>query len=199
MKLFSILLGGMAMLSIASCSDGISYADLLKDERKACNDFLSNYEVINEVPADTVFETGEDAPFYKIDPDGNVYMQVIIAGDLKNRPEDNQPIYFRFMRLDLNYLYTDGEEYWEGNAENMLADPTFFLYNNFTLSSSAYYGYGLQLPLKYVGLGGDGVNPTTINVLIKSQYGFSDEISEVVPYMYKVTYYPNMIGGGSSN
>lgn len=199
LKLFSILLGGMAMLSIASCGDSRNYADLLRDERRACNSYLSNYQVVNEIPADTIFEVGEDAPFYRIDPEGNVYMQVIVAGDLKNRPEDNQPVYFRFMRLDLNTLYVDGTEFWEGNAQNMMADPTSFLYNNFTLTSSAYFGYGLQLPLKFVGLGGNGVEPTTLNVIVKSQYGFTDEISDVVPYMYQITYHPSMIGGGSED
>ncbi len=199
LKLYSILLCGMALLSMTSCEEDFSYADLLRDERRACNSYLSNYRIVNEIPSDTIFEVGENAPYYKIDPDGNVYMQVLVAGEKSKRPEDNQPVYFRFMRLDLNHLYTKGEEFWEGNAENMLADPTYFLYNNYTLASSSYYGYGIQLPLQYVGLGGNGEYETTVNVLIKSQYGFSDEVSEVVPYVYTVTYYSSMIGGGSEN
>lgn len=197
LKLLAILMGGVAMLSLASCEEDYSYADLLREERRACNSYLSGYEIIDEIPADTVFEVGPNAPFYKIDPEGNVYMQVLKAGDKSKRPTDNQPIYFRFMRLDLKYLYTDKEEFWEGNAENMMADPTYFLFNNFTLSSSAYYGYGLQMPLYFIGLGGDGTYPTKVNLLVKSQYGFTDEISDVVPYLYSVTYYSSMIGGGS--
>ncbi len=196
-RLSTILIGVMAMLSLFSCDDGKTYAELLKDERKATNAFLAEKKVINEIPEDTIFLTGEDAPFYKIDPDGNVYMQVLEADSKENRPVDDQPVYFRFMRLDLLTWYTTGgvnggTEFWEGNAENMMADPTFFLYNNYTLTSSAYYGYGLQLPLAYVGVN------SKVNVLIKSQYGFSDEISYVVPYLYTVTYYPSMIGGGSN-
>lgn len=189
-RLFAILLGGLAALSLVSCNDDRSYADLLRDERRACNSFLSGYQIVNEIPADTVFDTGEDAPFYRLDPDGNVYMQVLIADSKENRPEAEEPVYFRFMRLDLNTLYTDGEEYWTGNAENMMADPTYFLFDNYTLDSSAYYGYGLQLPLKYLGVN------SKVNLVIKSQYGFTDEISYVVPYLYTVTYYPSMIGGG---
>ncbi len=196
-RLSTILIGVMAMLSLFSCDDGKTYAELLKDERKATNAFLAEKKVINEIPEDTIFLTGEDAPFYKIDPDGNVYMQVLEADSKENRPVDDQPVYFRFMRLDLLTWYTTGgvnggTEFWEGNAENMMADPTFFLYNNYTLTSSAYYGYGLQLPLAYVGVN------SKVNVLVKSQYGFSDEISYVVPYLYTVTYYPSMIGGGSN-
>lgn len=190
-KLFAILLGGMAMMSLVSCNDDASYADLLRDERRACNSYLSNYRIINEIPEDSIFEQGENAPYYRIDADGNVYMQVIYADSKENRPENNEPVYFRFMRLDLNTLYTEGEEYWTGNAENMLADPTYFLYNNYTLDSSSYYGYGLQLPLQFMGVN------SRVNLVIKSQYGLTDEISYVVPYMYQVTYYPSMIGGGS--
>lgn len=199
LKLFSILLGGVAMLLMTSCEESYSYADLLRDERRACNSFLSGYEIVDEIPSDTVFEVGPDAPFYKLDPDGNVYMQVLVSGSKDKRPSDDQPVYFRFMRLDLNYLYTDGVEFWEGNAENMMADPTYFLYNNYTLNSSAYYGYGLQMPLQFIGLGGDGVYPTKVNLLVKSQYGFTDEISDVVGYLYNISYYDNMIGGGSED
>ena len=98
LKLFAILLGGMAILSFTSCEDSRSYADLLMDERRAANEFLSKYEIIDEIPADTLFETGENAPFYKLDPDGNVYMQVLIADSKENRPVTNEPVYFRFMR-----------------------------------------------------------------------------------------------------
>lgn len=185
-------MGGLALMSFNSCDDDKSYADLLRDERRAVNAFLAEQQVINEIPEDTIFITGEDAPFYKLDPDGNVYMQVLIADSKENRPTDGQPVYFRFMRMDLNTLYTEGEEYWVGNAENMMADPTYFLYNNYTLTSSAYYGYGLQLPMQYVGVN------SKVNLVIKSQYGFTDEISYVVPYLYTVTYYPSMIGGGSN-
>ena len=190
LRLLNIIMCGMALLSMASCDDDKTYAELLRDERRSVNSFLSGYRIVNEVPADTIFETGEDAPYYRIDPEGNVYMQVIVADDLSNRPEYNQAIYFRFMRLDLNSLYTDNEENWAGNSENMLADPSYFLYDNYTLSSSSGWGYGLQLPLKFVGVN------SRVNLVIKSQYGFTDEISYVTPYCYQVTYYPSMLGGG---
>ncbi len=190
-RLLSILLGCLAIMPFTSCDDDKSYADLLRDERRAVNAFLAEHQVINEVPEDTVFITGEDAPFYRIDPDGNVYMQVVVADSKENRPSDNEPVYFRFMRMDLNTWYTTGEERWIGNSENMMSDPTYFLYNNYTLASSAYYGYGLQLPMKFVGIN------SKVNLVIKSQYGFTDEISYVTPYVYSITYYPSMIGGGS--
>lgn len=193
LRSFLLLVGVVVLMPFTSCDDEKSYADLLKDERRAVNAYLSNFRVVNEIPSDTIFDYGEDAPFYKLDPDGNVYMQVIEPDSKENRPEPDQTVYFRFMRLDLLSLYTDGKEYWSGNKENMFADPTFFLYENYTLDSSAQYGYGLQLPMKFVGIN------STVNLLVKSQYGFTDEISYVVPFLYSITYYPSMIGGGSES
>ena len=63
-----------------SCSDGKTYAELLTDETRNVNAFLANQKVIIEIPEDSVFEVGEDAPYYQIDPEGNVYMQVLSVG-----------------------------------------------------------------------------------------------------------------------
>ena len=81
MKLFRITLALISLVLLtASCDDSKSYAELLSDERKATNAYLATQKVINEIPADTVFEEGENAPFYRIDEEGNVYMQVISSG-----------------------------------------------------------------------------------------------------------------------
>jgi len=91
------------------------------------------------------------------------------------------------MSLDLKSWYAGNNPSLGGNAEDMLADPTFFLYNNYTLSSSSQYGYGIQLPLKFVGVN------SKVNVIIKSQYGFTNYISYVIPYRFTVSYYPSKI------
>ena len=76
-KFFAYLIAGIAaVLALGSCSSGVSYAELLRDERKATNKFLAYQHVLNEIPSDTIFETGPNAPYYRLDEDGNVYMQV---------------------------------------------------------------------------------------------------------------------------
>ena len=67
----------VASMGFFSCENNRSYAELLNDERQSCNAFLCNFRLA-DVPADSVFEVGENAPFYKLDPDGNVYMQLWI-------------------------------------------------------------------------------------------------------------------------
>ena len=53
-----MLFGAMVcVMSASSCSDSKSYAEQLADERVATNLFLSQQRVVNEIPADTIFET----------------------------------------------------------------------------------------------------------------------------------------------
>lgn len=184
--LYSIIFSLLAMVNVA-CDDGKSYADLLADETKAVNNFLADQIVIKDIPTDSVFETGENAPYYKMDSEGTVYMQVLKAGTPENKAQDNQLIYFRFMRYNLNY-YTNGVlPTGEGNADDMEYSPTSFRFGNYTLTSSSQYGSGIQLPLYYLGI------DCEVNIVIKSQYGFSDEISNVIPYLYNIRYFKSQI------
>lgn len=186
LKNLLLLLGAVTML--LSCSDSKSYAELLSDERKSTNSYLATQKVINEIPADSIFETGENAPFYKMDADGNIYMQVIKAGDRKNnKAEDSQIIYFRFMRISLNSWAAGSDPTPTGNANDMGYNSTSFRYNDYTLSSSSQYGSGIQTPLNYLGI------DCEVNLIIKSQYGFTSEISNVIPYLYSVRYFKSQV------
>ncbi|MDE5971589.1 MAG: DUF4827 domain-containing protein, partial [Muribaculaceae bacterium] len=86
----SLTLVAVAGLSLCSCNDGKSYAEMLRDETESTNYYLSSFQVINSVPADSVFVSVADmearglsreealavTPFYRLDDDGDVYMQV---------------------------------------------------------------------------------------------------------------------------
>lgn len=182
---FQLVVMTMAcVLGFSSCSDSKSYADRLVDENKAMNLYLSNCRVINTVPEDNAFETGPDAPFYRMDEEGNVYMQVIYPGDKENNmAEDDELIFFRFTRYNLLYYYNYGEMIEEGNADDMNQIATSFRFNNTSLSSSTQYGSGIQLPLSYLGI------DCQVKLVIKSQYGFSNEIASVTPYLYELRYF----------
>ena len=88
------------MMVLSSCDNGKSYADLLKEEDKAVKAFLADKIVINSIPADSVFVTLQDVgnndtlavPYYRLDDDGNVYMQVLDAGQTDNRFEKGQDV-----------------------------------------------------------------------------------------------------------
>lgn len=170
------------MMSTASCEDGKSYAELLTDENNAVNRFLVDQQVFIEIPADNNFIVGTDAPFYQLDEEGNVFMKVLEKGD-GEMATDNQLVYFRFMRYNLsNYHGTLNDITPEGNANNMLDSPTSFRYGNYSIPSSAEWGAGIQQPLQYVPLN------SRVYLVVKSQFGWSSEISVVQPYLYDIRY-----------
>ncbi|MBP5498031.1 MAG: DUF4827 family protein [Muribaculaceae bacterium] len=192
MKNIKSLLYALCMIlfatSFVGCNESKSYAELLNDERHATNSFLANYRIVNEIPADSVFETGENAPFYRIDPDGQVYMQVVSMKRHRDDPAKyNDPIYFRYMRYDLLSWYTSGIWEGEGNATEMSLASTYFMFSNFSSAASAQYGYGIQLPLTLIGVDSE------VNIIVKSQYGKSDEISYVRPFLYRIRYFRSKI------
>lgn len=173
-------------VTTTGCSDDTSYTDLLNKESKNVNNFLSDQRVIAEIPADTVFECGKDAPYYMLDDEGNVFMQVIDPG-YGPKAADNQMVYFRYIRYSLS-SYVSGEELeaTEGNDNAGYAAENF-RYNNFTLPSSSAWGYGLQMPLKYLPLN------SVVNIVIKAEYGITNEQSYVQPFLYNVRYFPGKI------
>lgn len=177
------------LLMLAACNDEESYADRLNVERNAVNAYLANHRVEMSIPEDSVFEVGEDAPFYRIDADGNVYMQVLKAGDRVNdRAKVSEPIYFRYSRYNLSLWYADGTWYpTDGNENAMDAASCTFSYSDYTLPSSSQWGYGIQYPLLFLGV------ECEVNLIVKSQYGFTNEITYVTPFLFHIRYYHSMI------
>ena len=98
-KIVAYLIAGIAaVLALGSCSSGVSYAELLRDERKATNKFLAHQRVENEIPADTIFETGPAAPYYRLDEDGKVvYSDMLIRFSFVNQ--------YNALEEDLLYIF----------------------------------------------------------------------------------------------
>lgn len=181
----SLALTALIVLVASSCSKTESYSDLLKKEQKVSNWFLAQQKVCNEIPSDSVFETGPDAPFYRMDDDGYIYMQVLKKGD-EIFPDTGDQVYFTFTRYNIETMYnsntTDVEGY--GNQSDFLTGAsTYFIYNNYRVSSSATYGSGIQVPVGYLGYNSE------VNILLKSYYGFQADNTTCVPYLVNVRYF----------
>ena len=185
LKLKMLLLSLVAVtIGATSCSNNKSYAEQLADERVAVNLFLAGQRVVNDIPADTIFETGSNAPYYRIDEDGNVYMQVLSNTGLDARPKTDDVVYFRYMRYNvITWCVNNGDAAKVGNMDDMKNPSTHFLYDNYTVETSVQYGQGIQMPLQFVGVGSE------VNLIIKSQKGLTDEVADVNPYHWHVRYY----------
>lgn len=185
-----VLLVLLVLVALVSCNDDRSYADRLNEERNAVNAFLANHRVAMSVPKDSVFEVGTDAPYYRLDPDGNIYMQVLNAGDrIGDRAKKGEPIYFRYSRYNLTNWYAYGTlvASEDGNEKSMSSSPAYFNYNDYTLPSSSQWGYGLQYPLLFLGV------ECEVNLVVKSQFGFTNELSYVTPFLFHVRYFHSQI------
>lgn len=186
-RFISILILGAFAASLQSCDDNKSYAELLEAETKAVNWYLSNFKVSASIPEDGVFECGPDAPFYRMNGEGTVYMRVIDPGSQTVRPKKGDTIYFLFMRSNINTMYSSRslEGSWSGNAEDMNSsvNGTNFIYGNTVLPSTTQYGTGLQIPLNYLGY------DCEVDLVIKSTEGFSSDISNCIPYIFNIRYF----------
>lgn len=185
--LLSIIAGGAF---VTSCSKSQSYSELLRDEEHAVNWFLAQHKVSLDIPADSIsFETGTDAPFYKLDEDGNVYMQVINKGDIGtdgkpvNKVEAGDQVYFRYERKNILAMYQTGEDYENGNSDDLTVEPSYFIYKNKTMQVSYRWGTGIQMPLRFFGY------DCEVNLVLKSYCGFMSDQTYCYPYLINLRYF----------
>lgn len=168
------------LVLLCACSDSKSYADLLHDEDMYVNNYLADQVVYLDIPSDTIFEVGKNAPYYRLDEDGMLYMQVLDAGTPGNTVADNEQIYFRYTRYALA-AYKDGK-LGQGEGNNITLGAAWFRYNNYQTQTSYQWGTGVQTPLQYLPV------DCKVNIIIKSQLGITSETTEVQPYLWCLTY-----------
>ena len=186
-KKISLLLVAMLSIGFASCEKTQSYSEMLREEEKAVNSFLAEQKVALEIPADsTSFETGSDAPFYRLDEDGYVYMQVISKGDSDSRVKEGDMVYFRFTRKNLLTLYQTGEAEEEGNSNDFggsFQGNPYFIYEDKYITNSIMWGTGIQMPLEFFGYNSE------VNLVLRSYYGFKTDQSNCLPYIINLRYF----------
>lgn len=191
-KSMSLICGVLLTAGISSCSESQSYSELLTEEEHAVNWYLASQKVLNEIPADSIsFLMGEDAPFYKLDEDGYVYMQVISKGNMDDRAKAGDLVYFRFNRINIKDMYLGTDPEWMGNSTNVSTsfDPgdysnnTSFVYENQYLTSTTQWGTGIQMPLKFFGY------DCEVNLVLRSYYGFTDDQTSCWPYLINLRYF----------
>lgn len=182
-KLFLFpLLAALASVMMTGCEDTESYSDMLKDEEKAVNWYLSNYRVDNDWPGTDLCETGDNAPFYRMDGDGFVYMQVIDKGDLSDKPKKGDKIYFLYTRYNIKSLYANIATAPNSNLMSGNLDECYFFLGDISTGNGLKFGQGLQLPMDFLGYHSE------VNIILKSQRGFYADQSACLPYVANVKY-----------
>ncbi|MCM1290901.1 MAG: DUF4827 domain-containing protein [Prevotella sp.] len=175
----------ISSVTFISCDDSKSYSELLNDEEKATNWYMANQKIELTIPEDSVLLHGQDAPFYKMDDDGYLYLKVINPGDLTRRPKLGDMVYFRFSRQNIKALYDGISAPWEGNANDMNTSlgATSIIFGNYRIESTSLYGTGIQVPLQFLGY------DCEVEMVMRSYQGFTTDQSQCIPYIYKVKYF----------
>lgn len=188
--------------ALSGCDDNESFSDMLRDEEHACNWYLAQQNVETEIPADSVFTDLADVisahpglsreealrlvPYYRMDEDGYVYMQVVTPGEKEPKPEQGDKVYFRFSRRNINQLAEGRDVAADGNLNNVnsaIWGNTSFVFGNTVLTSSTQWGEGMQLPLTYLGYNSE------VNLVLKSYMGFTMDQSTCQAYAVNVRYF----------
>ena len=145
---------GLALAG-TSCNKGKTYADLLKDETRAINKFISENKlvVLDKFPANLVFKPNE---FYR-DPASGVYFNIIEVGDTTIKNKDGDDVCVRFSGLRYFTSKNDTTEYTNDDPIRS-PHPNEFIYRGpVTVMTRSYYSGttpGWAVPLTYVGEGG---------------------------------------------
>lgn len=165
--------------SITITQNPITSEDLRNRENRAIKKFISQFRVIDAVPDVKDIQTGSDAPYYKLDADGKIYMQVLQKGN-GSVPEYGDKIYFRFDRYNLIYFLENGHlGDASGNISDISLSATSFILND----EDSQWGSAIQMPMLLgLPLGSE------VNLVVASDLGFTNEIANITPFLYKVRY-----------
>lgn len=175
MKLFNSIvftLIGLLILT-TSCNNKKTYADYLKDERKAIDLFIAknNLVILKDFPSNGKFDAND---FYK-DPDTDVYFNIIEYGDTTVKPQWRERIYVRFKGL--SYIGTDDTIKYSNHLSTFPEELEYL--GPVSSSTKSYYGTpGWAVPLAYVGHKGK------VKMIIPFEMGSSYDQSQFEPTYY---------------
>lgn len=172
----TILLGTLLLLS--SCNDRKTYADYLKDEKKAIDLFIAqnNLTILDEFPADGQFGETE---FYK-DPATGVYYHIISPGDTTLELKWKETVYVRFSGL--LYFMTDDTTHYS-NQKSVYPEEIVYIGPVNSSTKGNYNNPGWAVPLDHVGHNGK------VKMIIPFDMGSSYDRQQYQPSYYNLVHY----------
>lgn len=178
-KIFPIITALLGMLLLLpSCKDRKTYADYLKEEKKAIDLFIAKQHltILDEYPASGVFGENE---FYK-DPSTGVYYQVITPGETVQEPKWKEAVYVRFSGL--HYFMSDDTVRYT-NQKSVYPEEIIYIGPVNSSTKGNYSNPGWVVPLRHVGHNGK------VKMIIPFAMGSSYDKSQYQPTYYNLVHY----------
>lgn len=180
-----LFLLGLTLVT-ASCNKRKTYAEILKDETKAIDKFISENKlvILKEFPTNSIFKTNE---FYR-DPATGVYYNIIELGDTTaaQMAKEGEEIYVRFSGLKYFASANDSTTYSNLDPVRSPFPETIIFRGPVTIQNRSFYSGTTTAPAWAVPLTHVG-NAGKVKLIVPFNMGTSSDQSS-----YSTTYYDNV-------
>lgn len=202
-----IIMTLLAVVTLASCSDSVTYADLKKKERNAINRYISNQKIqkISEAKFEEQgFTTDTTKNEYVLFESNGVYMQIVRKGEGASlKPGETASVLCRFKEYnilegDSALQLTNILQYnWQVDKMTVKNTSGTFTASFISGESLMYNRYSSQavpsgwlVPLSYINLGRipKGEEIAKVRLIVPHTQGQSDALKNVYPCLYEITY-----------
>lgn len=204
-RLNLVIVALLAIVFLAACSDGETYADMKKKERNAINRYISNQKIkkISEAQFEAQgFTTDTAKNEYVLFDNTGVYMQIVRKGDGKKlKTGETATVLCRFKEYNLlegdSALQLTNITQYSWQVDKMTVKNTSGTFTGSFLSGESlmYSRYSNQavpsgwlVPLDYVNLGRipKGEETAFVRLIVPHSEGQSDASQNVYPCLYEL-------------
>ena len=202
-----IIMTLLAVVTLASCSDSVTYADLKKKERNAINRYISNQKIqkISEAKFEKQgFTTDTTKNEYVLFESNGVYMQIVRKGEGASlKPGETATVLCRFKEYNIlegdSALQLTNILQYNWQVDKMTVKNTSGTFKAsfisgeslmYTKYSSKAVPSGWLVPLSYINLGRipKGEEIAKVRLIVPHTQGQSDASKNVYPCLYEITY-----------
>ena len=202
-----IIMALLAVVTLFSCSDSVTYADMKKKERNAINRYIANQKIhkISEAKFEEQgFKTDTTKNEYVLFESTGVYMQIVRKGEgEKLENGKTATVLYRFKEYnilegDSALQLTNITQYnWQVDKMTVKNTSGTFTASFISGESLMYNRYsslavpsGWLVPLTYINLGRipKGEEIAKVRLIVPHTQGQSDASQNVYPCLYEITY-----------
>ena len=202
-----VIMALLAIVTLFSCSDSVTYADMKKKERNAINRYIRNQKIqkISEAKfKEQGYTTDTTKNEYVLFESDGVYMQIVRKGEGTSlKTGETATILCRFKEYnilegDSTLQLTNITQYsWQVDKMTVKNTSGTFTASFISGESLMYNRYsslavpsGWLVPLSYINLGRipKGEEIAKVRLIVPHTQGQTDASQNVYPCMYEITY-----------